>query len=683
MNDHLIPVVDEIEAERIPIMDTSMTRMHELVSILDRAARAYYTGADELMSNFEYDKLYDELVALEEQTGIVLSGSPTQKVGYETLSELPKETHVAPMLSLAKTKDVGELTDWLGDRKGLLSMKLDGLSIILTFEDGVLTKALTRGNGEVGEVITNNARTFKNLPGRIPFTGRLVLRGEALIRYSDFQELNQPSEEDESLGQYKNPRNLCAGSVRQLNNEVTAARRVRFYAYNLIELTGGGEGVPSLEEGSKEDELTFLYNQGFELAPYKVVTQDSLAGEVQAFSEEVQRSDLPSDGLVLTYDDIAYSRSLGRTAKAPRDSIALKWMDETAETTLLDIEWSASRTGLINPVAIFEPVELEGTTVQRASVHNVSILDELQLGIGDRITVYKANMIIPQIETNLTKSGTCRPPARCPVCDSETRLVTENGSTVLMCPNDACYAKQIRSLTHFVSRDAMNIDGLSEATLEKWIARHYVRSFVDLFRLEQYRDEIITDDTMKIREKSFDNLMHAIESAKEASLPNVIFALGIRGIGLATAKDIVKQYPELTLTSFLDITTEELLAVNGIGENLAESVISYCHEAENRRLICELSDILHVSTPSPSGEGGVLSGKTLVITGSLNHFDNRSVCKEAIEAQGGHVASAVSANTDFLVNNDSMSSSSKNKKAKALGIPIITEEELLAIMNGD
>ena len=683
MNDHLIPVVDEIEAERIPIMDTSMTRMHELVSILDRAARAYYTGADELMSNFEYDKLYDELVALEEQTGIVLSGSPTQKVGYETLSELPKETHVAPMLSLAKTKDVGELTGWLGDRKGLLSMKLDGLSIILTFEDGVLTKALTRGNGEVGEVITNNARTFKNLPGRIPFTGRLVLRGEALIRYSDFQELNQPSEEDESLGQYKNPRNLCAGSVRQLNNEVTAARRVRFYAYNLIELTGGGEGVPSLEEGSKEDELTFLHNQGFELAPYKVVTQDSLAGEVQAFSEEVQRSDLPSDGLVLTYDDIAYSRSLGRTAKAPRDSIALKWMDETAETTLLDIEWSASRTGLINPVAIFEPVELEGTTVQRASVHNVSILDELQLGIGDRITVYKANMIIPQIETNLTKSGTCRPPARCPVCDSETRLVTENGSTVLMCPNDACYAKQIRSLTHFVSRDAMNIDGLSEATLEKWIARHYVRSFVDLFRLEQYRDEIITDDTMKIREKSFDNLMHAIESAKEASLPNVIFALGIRGIGLATAKDIVKQYPELTLTSFLDITTEELLAVNGIGENLAESVISYCHEAENRRLICELSDILHVSTPSPSGEGGVLSGKTLVITGSLNHFDNRSVCKEAIEAQGGHVASAVSANTDFLVNNDSMSSSSKNKKAKALGIPIITEEELLAIMNGE
>ncbi len=655
-------------------------RMEELVEILDRAARVYYSGEDEIMSNYEYDKLYDELTELEKKTGIILAGSPTTKVGYETLSELPKETHIAPMLSLAKTKDVGELTDWLGDQKGLLSMKLDGLSIIITYEDGVLTKALTRGNGEVGEVITNNARTFKNIPGRIPFSGRMVLRGEALIRYSDFEELNQGSGDDESIRQYKNPRNLCAGSVRQLNNEVTAGRRVRFYAYNLIELAGEGDDLPSLSEGSKEDELTFIHSQGFELAPYKPVTGDGLASAVDVFAKEVAESDLPSDGLVLTYDDIAYSKELGRTAKAPRDSIALKWQDETAETTLIDIEWSASRTGLINPVAIFEPVELEGTTVQRASVHNVSILRELKLGIGDRITVYKANMIIPQIESNLTGSDTCEPPKRCPICESETELVNENGSTVLMCPNEACYAKQIRALTHFVSRDAMNIDGLSEATLEKLISKHYIRTCEDIFHLEKYRDEIISDDTMKIREKAFENLKNAIESAKKASLPNVIFALGIRGIGLATAKDIVRKYPDITLSGFLSITKEELLAVDGIGENLADSVIAYVNNDRNRELVEKLDSILQVSTPEISTSEAVLDGLTFVITGSLHTFENRSACKESIEKLGGRVASAVSANTDFLVNNDIHSTSSKNKKAKALGVPIITEAELRSRM---
>ena len=661
-------------------MDKEKQRMHELVEILDKAAAVYYSGEDEIMSNYEYDKLYDELTELEEKTGIVLSGSPTVKVGYETLSELPKEAHVAPMLSLSKTKDVDELIDWLGDQKGLLSMKLDGLSIIITYEDGVLTKALTRGNGEIGEVITNNAKTFKNLPGHIPFTGRLVLRGEALIRYSDFEELNQRESDDENVTQYKNPRNLCSGSVRQLNNEITSKRRVRFYAYNLIELEGAGEGVPSLDSGIKEDELIFIRNQGFELAPYKRVDSVNLKQAVSDFSKEVTESDLPSDGLVLTYDDISYSKSLGRTAKAPRDSIALKWQDETAETTLIDIEWSASRTGLINPVAIFEPVELEGTTVQRASVHNVSILEELRLGKGDRITVYKANMIIPQIESNLTKSGSCEPPKTCPVCGSETKLVNENGSTVLMCPNEECYAKQIRSLMHFVSRDAMNIDGLSEATLEKWIQGHFIKSCIDLFDLEKHRDAIINDDTMKIREKSFENLQNAIEKAKDATLPNVIFALGIKGIGLATAKDIVKAYPDLTLTSFLDIKKEDLLRVNGIGDNLAESVIEYVSDEKNRLLVIELDGILRVSVPEIPSDNAALSGKTCVITGSLVSFSNRGECKDRIEALGGHVASAVSANTDFLVNNDIMSTSSKNKKAKSLGIPIITEDELIAMM---
>ncbi len=662
-------------------METEKRRMHELVEILDRAAAVYYSGEDEIMSNYEYDKLYDELVDLEEKTGIVLSGSPTTKVGYETLSELPKEPHVAPMLSLSKTKDIDELADWLGDHKGLLSMKLDGLSIIITYENGVLTKALTRGNGEIGEVITNNAKTFKNLPGKIPFNGRMILRGEALIRYSDFEELNVSETDDENVTQYKNPRNLCSGSVRQLNNEITAKRRVRFYAYNLIELSGEGTDLPSLNEGSKENELIFIKNQGFELAPYKAVTEETIRSMVEEFSKEVTESDLPSDGLVLTYDDISYSRSLGRTAKAPRDSIALKWQDETAQTTLIDIEWSASRTGLINPVAIFEPVELEGTTVQRASVHNVSILEELELGIGDRIAVYKANMIIPQIESNLTKSGTCKPPEKCPVCGHDTKLVNENGSTVLMCPNEECYAKQIRSLIHFVSRDAMNIDGLSEATLEKWIQGHFIKSCIDIFDLEKHKDAIINDDTMKIREKSFENLQNAIEKAKDASLPNVIFALGIKGIGLATAKDIVKAFPELTLTGFLEITKDELLSVNGIGDNLADSVVEYINDEKNRELVLKLNDILRVSTPVSVAEGTALSGKTFVITGSLESFANRGECKDRIEALGGKVASAVSSNTDFLVNNDILSTSSKNKKAKSLSIPIITENDLISMMN--
>ena len=658
-------------------------RMHELVEQLDKAAAAYYSGEDELMSNFEYDKLYDELVELENKTGIVLAGSPTHKVGYEVLSELPKEAHVAPMLSLGKTKDIDELVSWLSDKQGLLSMKLDGLSVIITYENGVLTKALTRGNGEVGEVITGNASTFKNLPGRIPYKGRLVIRGEALIRYSDFEALTK----EESASMYKNPRNLCSGSVRQLNNEVTAHRRVRFYSYNLIELEGGEDAarelkreLPSLDSGSKTDELEFIKDMGFEVVPYKAVDAGNLADKVEEFRTEVEASDLPSDGLVLTYDDIAYSRSLGRTAKAPRDSIALKWQDETAQTILREIEWSASRTGLINPVAIFDPVELEGTTVRRASVHNVSILRELKLGIGDTITVYKANMIIPQIESDQTCSDTCLPPEKCPVCDGDTELVTQNGSTVLMCTNPDCYAKKIQSLTHFVSRDALGIDGLSEATLEKWIARKYITSYLDIFDIERHKDEIIADDEMKIRDKAFSNLVSAIESAKDIALPNVIYALGIKGIGLATARDIVRTYPDLDLEGICRLTSEELMAVDGVGETVARDFREYFDDEKNLNNALKLGEILNIQKIEVSSDNAQIAGKAFVITGSLETFSNRSECKNRIETLGGKVVSAVSKNTDFLVNNDVNSNSSKNKKAKELGIPIISETELLQMM---
>lgn len=650
--------------------EQALTRMKELIGLLDQAAKVYYQGQDEIMSNYEYDRLYDELTELEEKTGIVMSASPTVHVGYETISELPKESHIAPMLSLSKTKEVSELITWIGSEKGLLSLKLDGLSVILTYENGQLAKALTRGNGETGEVITNNARTFVNIPGRISFKGTLVIRGEALIRYSDFEELNTQTAEIQE--KYKNPRNLCSGSVRQLNNEITASRRVHYYVYNVIQ-TDQEERFTR-----KEEELIWLAGMGFDVVPYKEVTGQTIEEKVREFSTEVVSCDLPSDGLVVTFDDIAYSASLGRTAKFPRDSIAFKWQDELAETTLREIEWSASRTGLINPVAIFDPVELEGTTVSRASVHNISILRELGLGIGDTISVYKANMIIPQIYENKTRSNLCPIPSHCPVCGGETELVQENGSVVLMCRNPDCYAKKIKSLSHFVSRDAMNIDGLSEATLEKFVNMGFLHSVADLFRLAQYKDQLIVLEGFG--EKSYQNLMQAIEAAKDVPAANVLYSLGIRGIGLSTARLITKMYP-CPLTRLQELTMDDLTMIDGIGEVLARSFVEYFKREENRILVRELQDILRIQYPVVS-EVQPLQGKTFVITGSLEHFSNRNECKKRIEELGGKVAGSVSSKTDYLVNNDAASTSSKNKKARELQIPIITEEELLAMLDG-
>lgn len=650
-------------------MEQAVQRMKELVNQLNEASRVYYQGQDEVMSNYEYDKLYDELTELEEKTGIVMAASPTVHVGYETISELPKEPHIAPMLSLGKTKEVPELVSWLGEQQGILSLKLDGLSIILTYENGRLAKALTRGNGEVGEVITNNARTFVNIPDRISFTGTLVIRGEALIRYSDFEELNAKTAEISE--KYKNPRNLCSGSVRQLNNEITAARRVRYYVYNII------MSDYEKEFETKKEGLDWLTGLGFDVVPHKLVKRADLAEKVEEFSTEVVSCDLPSDGLVLTFDDVAYSRTLGRTAKFPRDSIAFKWQDELADTTLREIEWSASRTGLINPVAIFDPVELEGTTVSRASVHNISILKELKLGIGDTISVYKANMIIPQIYENKTQGDTCVIPENCPVCGEKTEIVNENNSVVLMCVNPDCYAKKIKMLSHFVSRDAMNIDGLSDATLEKLINLKLLHSLPDLFSLGQYKNILV--EIEGFGEKSFENLMEAVEKAKDVPLAKVLYSLGIKGIGLSTAKLIVTAYP-LPLSKMNELTVEQLCKIDGIGEVLAQSFVDYFGKEENQQIVTELEKILRIQYPEPIGEQP-LEGKTFVITGSLVQFENRRQCKEQIEALGGRVAGSVSAKTDYLVNNDITSQSSKNKKAKELGIPIITEEDLLSILN--
>lgn len=644
-------------------------RMKELVSLLNKASRAYYQEAQEIMSNYEYDRLYDELKELEDELGITLSNSPTVNVGYEVVSELPKERHESPMLSLDKTKEVEELKNFVGDQKVLMSWKMDGLTVVLTYRDGKLYKAVTRGNGEVGEVITNNAKVFKNVPVQIAYQGELILRGEAVIGYKDFEKINQEIEDVDA--RYKNPRNLCSGSVRQLNNQITAKRNVMFYAFTLVQ----ADGVDF--QNSRACQMEWLKSQGFTTVEYYMVTRDTVEDEVAKFSSKISENDFPSDGLVLTYDDIAYGRSLGRTAKFPRDSFAFKWQDEIRETVLREIEWSPSRTGLINPVAIFDPVELEGTTVSRASVHNISIMEELELGIGDKIEVYKANMIIPQIAENLTRSGVKDIPCKCPVCQGETKIRQVGNAKALYCMNPECQAKHVKSFALFVSRDALNIEGLSEATLEKFISRGYIHTFADIFHLDQYKEKI--QKMEGFGEKSYKKLTESIEKARTTTLPRVIYSLGIAGIGLANAKVICREL-KYDVESLLKVSEEELNEIQGVGEVLAKAFVGYFADAKHvenfRRLLNELTIPEETVTKQQ-----IFEGVNFVITGSVKHFANRGEVKELIESLGGKVTGSVTSKTNYLINNDVTSTSSKNKKANELGIPIISEETFLELVN--
>ena len=648
-------------------MEEKKKRMKELVELLNRAGRAYYQEADEIMTNYEYDALYDELARLEKETGTTLAGSPTAHVGYEVLSELPKERHERPMLSLDKTKDVQALKEWVGSHRTLLSWKMDGLTIVLTYQNGELFEAVTRGNGEVGEVITNNARVFRNIPLRIPFQGELVLRGEAVIGYREFERINE--EIPEADARYKNPRNLCSGSVRQLNNEITAKRNVHFFAFSLVR----AEGVDF--ENSHEKEFLWQQGQGFETVEYRVVTAENLEEAVRWFSERIEENEYPSDGLVALYDDIAYGRSLGQTAKFPRDSMAFKWQDEIRETVLKEIEWSPSRTGLINPVAIFEPVELEGTTVSRASVHNISIMRGLELGVGDTIEVYKANMIIPQIADNKTRSGVRDIPTACPVCGGATEIRKINDVESLYCTNPDCQAKKIKSFTLFVSRDALNIEGLSEATLEKFIARGFIHEFADIFRLSRFREEIV--ELEGFGEKSYENLISSVEKARKTTLARVIYSLGIPNIGLSGAKLICRQLDD-EVERLLAASEEELAAIDGVGPVIAASFTGYFADPEKRERFFRLLSELTLEKEETAAVQD-LKGKVFVVTGSLTHFSNRAELKELIEKRGGKVTGSVTGKTDYLINNDTESSSSKNKKARELGIPVISEEEFLKL----
>ncbi len=664
-------------------------RIKELVERLNEASKAYYAEDREIISNYEYDALYDELVALEAETGVVFANSPTVSVGYEVVEELPKEKHQSPMLSLDKTKSREALRDWLQGHAAVLSWKLDGLTVVLTYNEGKLTKAVTRGNGEVGEIVTNNAKTFVNLPMSIPYQGELVLRGEAVISYSDFEKINEKIEDVDA--KYKNPRNLCSGSVRQLDAKVSAERSVRFFAFSLEQVEApkrqlfesvslqnaedkGTNGTGSVAS-SRMAQMDFLEAQGFQVVPHFLVNEDTILDRIEWFAKEIETYDIPSDGLVLGYDDIAYGQSLGRTAKFPRHSIAFKWADEKKETTLKEIEWSASRTGLINPVAIFEPVELEGTTVSRASVHNVSILRGLRLGIGDRITVYKANMIIPQIAENLTGSDNVEIPAQCPVCGGDTQIKQLNDVQSLYCTNGECPAKKLKSFTLFVSRDAMNIEGLSEATLEKFIEMGFIREFADLFRLDRYKDAITSMEGFG--EKSYNNLIASVEQARTTTLPRVLHGLGIENIGIANAKMLCKHFGH-DIEKLRNAKVEDLSAIEGVGEVIATTFVEYMLSDAKMEALDRLLEQLQVEVPAVAEGSQTLEGLVFVITGSLNHFANRNDLKDLIEEKGGKVTGSVTAKTTCLINNDVASSSSKNKKAKELGIPILSEEDFLA-----
>ena len=648
-----------------------MERMRGLVELLNRARRAYEQDDKEIMSNYEYDQLYDELLELEKELNTTLASSPTVNVGYEVLSELPKERHESPMLSLDKTKEVSRLKEFLGDQKAVISWKLDGLTIVLTYREGTLAKAVTRGNGEVGEVVTNNARVFRNLPLHIPYQGELVLRGEAVISYKDFEKINE--EIGDADAKYKNPRNLCSGSVRQLNNEITAKRRVRFYAFTLV----SADGVDF--RNSRQYQMQWLEEQGFDVVENHLVTAGTIDEEVEWFAHHIETNELPSDGLVLVYDDIAYGQSLGATAKFPRDSFAFKWADEIRETTLKEIEWSPSRTGLINPVAVFEPVELEGTTVSRASVHNISIMEELELGVGDRITVYKANMIIPQIAENLTRSGVKDIPETCPVCGGATRIAMDNETKTLYCTNPGCQAKHVKSFTLFVSRDAMNIEGLSEATLEKFIANGYVKDLTDLFHLDRYAEEIKNMDGFG--EKSYENLQNSVDNARTTTLPRLVYSLGIPNIGIANAKVICRALgndPERVMNA----TAEELDEIPGVGDVIAKAYVDYFADEEHRDVFRRLLAEVHIPEEEETADSQKFAGVNFVITGSVEHFANRGEVKEEIEKRGGKVTGSVTSKTNYLINNDVNSASSKNRKARELGIPILSEEAFLKMLEG-
>ena len=636
----------------------SAVRIRSLIDILNKANEAYYYHDNEIMSNKEYDDLYDQLIQLENESGIIYSDSPTQNLGEHIYSSLPKVKHESPMLSLDKTKDRDALREWLGNKEGVLSWKLDGLTVVLTYENGKLEKAVTRGNGAIGEEITENAKFFKNVPLRIPFKGKLILRGEAVISYHDFETINV-----EEQGRFKNPRNLASGSIRALDTNQVKKRKVQVIIFEVIQ---------GSEANLVTDKFTWISHLGFKPVDYEVVNADNILEKIQDFENRITSNNIPSDGLVLTFNDTAYGRSLGTTGKFPKHSMAFKWQDEVEETVLRSVEWNTSRTGLINPVAVFDPVYLEGTEVSRATLNNVSYIKDLQLGIGDTIEVYKSNMIIPTILSNKTKSNNLIIPVVCPTCGMQARLIRSNNTEILQCMNLDCPARFLNKLIHFCSRDAMDIQGLSIKTLEFVIKQGWVNNFLDLYNLQNYERKwamMRGFSTVSVRK-----YLAAIENSKKTESARFLYALGIPKIGRHQSQSLIQVYKSWDAFIQAVKSNTDFSHIDGVGDCLNQNIHNWYNGFYKQDQIEKLASLM-IFEDQEITTSDILKGKTFCITGKLNMFANRSDLVKFIEQQGGKVSGSVSKNTDYLINNDKGSNSSKNKKAIELGVSIITESE--------
>lgn len=676
------------EKQHKEVKTMASERMLYLVDLLNKASSAYYNEDTEIMSNFEYDAYYDELCQLEEKEGIVLENSPTQKAGFEVVSNLQTAKHEFPALSLDKTKSRVSLIPWLNGKEGVLSWKMDGLTVVATYNNGKLISAVTRGNGYVGEIVTHNAKHFKGLPRTISFKKKLIVRGEAVMSYKDFETINNEIPNIES--KYKNARNLASATVRLLDANKSAQRPISLFVFDLVfrEGNNGENALPKL----KSEQFKWLETLGFNVVEYKVVSGETIVKEIENFENKLLQNPFPSDGLVLIFNDDEYGKSLGMTGKFPRNGIAFKWKDETVSTKITDIEWSASRTGLLNPVAIFEPVEIEGTTVSRASVHNVSIAESLQLGIGSTVEVLKANKIIPQIAKTTKSTGKTFVPDICPICGHKTQIRENDGIKTLYCTNPECSAKHVGKYVHFCARDCMNILGMSEATVSKFIECGIIKEYADFFRFDKH-PEIKTMEGFG--EKSFQKMISSSEEAlNKADFVHIIHSFGIPNVGLGQAKLLKKaveqwsyeMYPEFEMTYFDCLArmseTFDFETIDGFGQIIAKSLLNWI----DKNMVKD-TEVMNFITLVPAlwipkkeeKKASAIAGKTFVITGSVNHYKNRDALKEFIESLGGKTSGSVSAKTDFLINNDVTSTSGKNKKAKELGVKIISEDEFIAL----
>lgn len=647
-----------------------MKRMKELIKQLNAAAEAYYNSEQEIISNKEYDALYEELQTLEAKLG-ALPESPTQRVGEKATGSRPKVSHEHPALSLDKTKEINILQKWLGyDKEGILSWKMDGLTIVITFMGGHMIQAVTRGDGFIGEDITDNAASFFGIPAEIPFMGKVIIRAEAVITYDEFIRINEELPADAEP--YKNPRNLTSGTVRLLNG--IRDRIVESHAFELVEMEGG-------KPQYIKEQFELLQAWGFKVVDHILVSGENLENQVYNLEKSIEQNPFPSDGLVLTYNDSVYGESLGVTGKFPRNAIAFKWEDETYNTILKEIEWSASRTGLLTPVAVYDPVEVDGSTISRASLFNVSYLQNLQLGIGDHILVYKANKIIPQLSDNLTKSNTAIIPTHCPICGGETSMLTResDGRKVhtLVCTNSKCPAKHLGRFSRFVCRDAMNIIGVSEKTLKRMIDMGYLHDLTDIYRLENYRAEI---EAMEgFGKKSADKLFASIIASKVVEPWRFLYALDIPNVGRDASKKILRICGG-SIEGFVKRiqSGEDFLDAEDVGDVTNQLILEWKKDEEKVKEMLELMELMQFTRSK--GAADVLKGKTVVITGKLKTFKNRDELIAFVEDNGGKVAGSVSANTSYLINNDVNSASSKNIKAKSLGVPIISELEFKDIV---